>query len=103
MAESLNTILVLGTGALLLGLGVWAGFWWRGAATDPAHLQIRATNRELMSFRKRAHAAMATAIATNAEVINDPSTPGHTRWKLEEVQKCLAKTNESSRDERRRS
>lgn len=102
MAESLNTILVLGTGALILGLGVWAGFWWRGAATDPAHLQVRATNRELMAFRREAHRAMAQTIAVHAEIINDRSTSPHTRWKLEEAQRCLVETTQGNDSERGR-
>ena len=81
-------------GAGLLGVGVWGGSWLRAAATDPAHLQIRATNRELMAWRKEAQAAMGKAMATNAEIINDRSTSPHTRWKLQEAQSWLAKTTE---------
>lgn len=103
MALVLNVIAAMLTGAVLLGVGVWAGSWLRAAATDPAMMQVRATNRELMAFRKRALSAMGYAISEQASIINDPSTSLPTRRRLEEVQKCLAKTTESSRDERRRS
>lgn len=100
MDQHLIIVLLPLAGAFILGIGVAAGSWLRGAATDPAHLQVRATNRELMAFRKGAHAAMAKVIAVHAEIINDRSTSPHTRWKLSEAQQWLTETTEPTKTER---
>lgn len=101
--QHLIIVLLPLAGAFILGIGVAAGSWLRGAATDPAHLQVRATNRELMAWRKDAQQAMGKVIEVQAEVINDRSTSPHTRWKIQEAQSWLAKTTEPTAETGRRS